>query len=284
MRPRYLNWLVIGVGLMAACAIAGQLATAQPKWNDPGKVSKQADSEDPFVKSGKTIQNRSKSFVEPYREAPSNGESAGDSKPAFREVVEEYVDQQGRKNVIHRMVPVLPDPLAERKSHLNQSLRECVEDYQGAPNEAKTAMEAKFETQLGELFDLQQQEREAQLKPMEERVKKLREMLSKRAAMRDDLIQLRLKVLLQDADGMGWGPDEFLMPLRNSAGQPGSNAKYEPSGEFQPARTPLSPNKTEMPSFRDDSPSRNDDSFQDPAKNPDGGVPNPEDAESKTSG
>jgi len=54
---------------------------------------------------------------------------------------------------------------------------------------------------------------------------KLRDTLNKRGHMRNDLVQLRLKVLLQDADGMGWGPDEFLTPLRNPGfGQASFNA------------------------------------------------------------
>jgi hypothetical protein len=134
----------------------------------------------------------------------------------YREVRETILDGRGQPQVIVRMVPV--SGLAKylpKKNELNQHVQQGVAAYQATTDEeAKRKIEAKIEALLGELFDVQQEEREAQLKPMEERVKKLRETLSKRGAMRDDLVQLRLKVLLQDADGMGWGPDEFLTPGR----------------------------------------------------------------------
>ena len=82
------------------------------------------------------------------------------------------MDEQGHKHIIRKRVPVFGDfnnKFAQRKSQLNQSLRDCVEAYQSAADEAdRHVLQAKIETQLGELFDLQQQEREAQLKPMED--------------------------------------------------------------------------------------------------------------------
>lgn len=280
MRPHYPNWLVVGAGLVAACAIAGSLATAQSKSRTVEATEDPAVSEEAFARPGRTIPNRSKSTVKPHRSAPSVGEPVGHEEPAFREVQEEMIDPQGRKTIIRRRVPVFSNPTTELKSHLNQSLRECIDAYQAAPNdEAKREMEAKIEKQLGELFDLQQQERETQLKPMEDRVKKLREMLSKRAAMRNDLVQLRLKVLLQDADGMGWGQDEFLTPMRDPALKRGFNEPHESPGDYQPFRTPLSPNEPSIPSFQEAPPSRNNDTYQ-PASQEPGDVQDPVDLES----
>ena len=58
MRSKSLNWFVVGVGLVAACAIAGQLATAQNSFDDesprPAKVKPSESSQRP----GRAFGNR----------------------------------------------------------------------------------------------------------------------------------------------------------------------------------------------------------------------------------
>lgn len=267
MKLKTLNWLIVGVGLVGLCVFADRMATAQSKRKNVefNESRVPADSiEQPAVAApvrpkavgGFTGQKQSRE-MDPH------------SPTRYREVTEEYVDERGQRHAIRRMVPVfagLNNEFAQKKSQLNQSLQQSVAAYQAAADEAaRDVLQEKIETQLSELFDVQQQEREAQLKPMEERVKKLRETLNKRAAMRDNLVQLRLKVLLQDADGMGWGPDEFLTPMHD----PNS-----PQGVYGPYRTPLSPNETAIPFSGDPDPlDPNSNEYKEPIKKPAG---NPE--------
>ena len=229
------GWLAGGVGLAVFCIIAlQQLATAQSKplptviHSAPPLNSLPPNPNRPVESGRGRVSDEDVNVLQKRRGSPPVS--------GYREVRETIIDERGQPQVIVRMVPVstVATEFTSKKNELNRHLQQGVAAYQATTDEeAKRAIEAKIEALLGELFDVQQQEREAQLKPMEERVKKLRETLSKRGAMRDDLVQLRLKVLLQDADGMGWGPDEFLMPGR-AAGVPLDPINNSPTYEATP--------------------------------------------------
>ncbi len=67
--------------------------------------------------------------------------------------------------------------------------------------EARTKLASALEAQ----FTARQQRRELEIQQIEERVKKLRDALDKRASAKDKIIERRLNDLLTDAEGLGWG-------------------------------------------------------------------------------
>ena len=56
-------------------------------------------------------------------------------------------------------------------------------------------------------FDIRQESRDRELKELEEQVRRLRELHEKRAKQREQIVQDRVRQLLRDADGLGWGAE-----------------------------------------------------------------------------
>jgi hypothetical protein len=68
----------------------------------------------------------------------------------------------------------------------------------------RAAIKKKLTANLEKLFDAQQKRREMEVTRIEEQLKKLREVIEKRAKGKDKIIDRRLEQLLQDAEGLGW--------------------------------------------------------------------------------
>jgi len=57
-------------------------------------------------------------------------------------------------------------------------------------------------------FDARQEIRERELKQLEEQLRKLQELHQRRAKQRDQIVEERVRQLLRDADGLGWGSED----------------------------------------------------------------------------
>jgi hypothetical protein len=68
----------------------------------------------------------------------------------------------------------------------------------------RAAIKKKLTANLEKLFDAQQKRREMEVTRIEDQLKKLREVIEKRAKGKDKIIDRRLEQLLQDAEGLGW--------------------------------------------------------------------------------
>ncbi|MFO0789860.1 MAG: hypothetical protein U0805_10405 [Pirellulales bacterium] len=82
-------------------------------------------------------------------------------------------------------------------------------------DEAKSAARKKLTALLNKTFDEDMKGRETELKKVEERVKKLRAQYQKRIDKKQEIVDLQLKVLENEADGLGFfntpvpGPSPF---------------------------------------------------------------------------
>lgn len=91
----------------------------------------------------------------------------------------------------------------ERK--LQQQTREFVAQYANTEDEdARQKIKSSIADLLTQQFELQKEVRENELTRLEEKVKKLRELLNKRSEMRDEIVQRRVEQLVIDAEGLGW--------------------------------------------------------------------------------
>jgi hypothetical protein len=81
-------------------------------------------------------------------------------------------------------------------------------------DEAKSAVRGKLVALLDKYFDEDMKSREAELAKVEERVKKLRALFDKRAGKKQEIIDLQVKVLENEADGLGFFKpvDELYIP------------------------------------------------------------------------
>lgn len=75
---------------------------------------------------------------------------------------------------------------------------------------------------LGEYFDSDMQRRQADLEKVKQRVAKLEELLSKRQAAKQEIVDLQLKTMVNESEGLG-----FFSPP--APGQPGAiNDPFDP--------------------------------------------------------
>jgi hypothetical protein len=83
---------------------------------------------------------------------------------------------------------------------------EAVRDANG--DDAKSAAQKKLADLLSKSYDDDMAHRELELKQIEERLTKLRELLSRRRSKKQDIIDLQIKVALNDAEGLGFYENE----------------------------------------------------------------------------
>lgn len=114
-------------------------------------------------------------------------------------------------------------------------VQEAVNAYSdpSADSAARAEARNKLATALEMQFAARQQRREMEIQQIEERVKKLRDALDKRAAAKDKIIERRINDLLTEAEGLGWGdagPGAGMPP--GSGGRAGGGNPYGvgPSG------------------------------------------------------
>jgi hypothetical protein len=85
---------------------------------------------------------------------------------------------------------------------------EAVRDAKG--EDAKSAAQKKLGDLLSKSYDEDMARRERELKQIEERLTKLRELLSRRRSKKQEIIDLQTKVALNEADGLGFYENERL--------------------------------------------------------------------------
>jgi hypothetical protein len=83
---------------------------------------------------------------------------------------------------------------------------EAVRDAKG--DDAKTTAQKKLAELLGKCFDEDTERRQKELTQIEERLTKLRELLDRRRTKKQDILDLQMKVALNEADGLGFYDSE----------------------------------------------------------------------------
>jgi hypothetical protein len=135
-----------------------------------------------------------------------------------------------------------PSPQRNAIAQLLRQLRE-VEDA------AKRAEITKqLEAAIDKYFDEDLQARETELSKLEERVKKLHTQLQKRRSSKAEIIQLQLKVLTNEADGLGFQGGLFsdgYNPYSDyDAGRGYQYFRPTPAPQARPADAPDAPPRT----------------------------------------
>ena len=98
--------------------------------------------------------------------------------------------------------------LANDEAALAHQSQEIVSRYTESENEIEQkTIKAELREALAKQFDVQRERRELELKRIEERVRKLRDQIKKRNDARDTIIDRRLDQLINEAEGLGWGPN-----------------------------------------------------------------------------
>lgn len=113
----------------------------------------------------------------------------------------------------------------------SQKTRELLSQYNQTDDEAERAKIVKELTAVAaEEFDARQESREKQLQQLEEQLKKLRALHVRRSKEKDEIIRDRVRQLLRDADGLGWGSEGgsdaiFTAPRASTPVPPGGSSR-----------------------------------------------------------
>jgi hypothetical protein len=98
---------------------------------------------------------------------------------------------------------------AQAAAALEQKSRELLAKYTATEDsDEKAKVVEQLTAAVGEQFDARQGIRQQELKRLEEQLKKLRALHDRRATEKSQIIEDRVKQLLRDADGLGWGNEE----------------------------------------------------------------------------
>jgi hypothetical protein len=93
---------------------------------------------------------------------------------------------------------VVPDSDWSKVEKLTNELVEAKDDKQ------KTAVTDKLKSAVDKCFEADMKGREAELKRLQERLDKLKAQLDKRRKAKDEIVQLEVKVLTNEAAGLGF--------------------------------------------------------------------------------
>lgn len=102
-------------------------------------------------------------------------------------------------------------PATVIRARVNQAsaIRKAAEAVHAAKGEeAKSDAQKQLTKLLNEAYDMDMGEREKELKQIEERLTKLRELLDRRRAKKQDIIDLQVKVALNEAEGLGFSDSQ----------------------------------------------------------------------------
>jgi hypothetical protein len=122
-------------------------------------------------------------------------------------------------------------------SKTRSEIKRIVAELRDATEEAKKAdITKKLEAAVTKFFDEDQKARETDLTKLEERLKKLRAQLDRRSKAKADIIQLQIKVLVNEAEGLGFSGTSLLDPIPGVNGLPALGVPG-----VQPAAIPAPP-------------------------------------------
>ena len=127
------------------------------------------------------------------------------------------------------------------------ALRTLIDELNSAKNDLeKQSARAKIKALLEKQFERDLQRREAELKPIEERVNALRKQLEKRKAAKDDILNTRVMTIVLKAEGLGFPGEEgadknstFQSDLVKSATSPPPKGKKPRVTTSNPSRKML---------------------------------------------
>jgi hypothetical protein len=96
-------------------------------------------------------------------------------------------------------------PMSEEEMQEFEALSQAVEKFKTAKNDAeKTSATNEISQVLEKWFKRDLGRRENQISEIETRVKKLRDQIEKRKKAKDEIINLRLKTIVNEANGLGF--------------------------------------------------------------------------------
>lgn len=131
----------------------------------------------------------------------------------------------------------------------NRALNAAIKSYKAAEDgEAKEEAVDEIRGLLDESYDRALENYEEYLTNLEKKIEELREQLGKRKSAKSKIVDLRLKVITNEADGLGWPDNRSSSLFGSSFGLPGAGyfPGQSPFGQSGPAAV-ASPERPKTP-------------------------------------
>jgi hypothetical protein len=110
--------------------------------------------------------------------------------------------EHGRHGIARR---AFPHPMSREEMQEVEAFHRSIEKLKSAKSDAdKTSATNELSKMLEKSFQRDLERREHEIAQVEARVKKLREQIEKRRKAKDDILSLRLKTIVNEADGLGF--------------------------------------------------------------------------------
>jgi hypothetical protein len=153
--------------------------------------------------------------------------------------------EHGHHGMVRR---AFPHPMGREEMQEFEAFHRAVGKLKSAKNDAdKTSATTELSKMLEKSFQRDLERREHEIAHVEARVKKLRDQIEKRKKSKEDIISLRLKTIVNEADGLGFpggfGPEaESFSPRPRAFRVPGPphNVGYWVGAEIPEAPAPPS--------------------------------------------
>lgn len=134
---------------------------------------------------------------------------------------------------MYRLATTFPGELRE-----SQAIGNALTKLKAAEsNEDREAASSELREALADQFDNDIERRKKELEAVAAKLKEMQDLLDKRIASADKIIDLRMQVLLQDADGLGWNNASSADIFRYSL----PSAVYQPAERVLPNSRNLKP-------------------------------------------
>lgn len=92
-----------------------------------------------------------------------------------------------------------------KKNQLQETISQVSSQLKTSQDQAeKEALKENLRKELQEFYELELSAREFKLKPLEDRVKKLRGQIDKRRAAKEEIVDLQLQLIMNQAEGLGY--------------------------------------------------------------------------------
>lgn len=124
----------------------------------------------------------------------------------------------------------------------NEETRELQAAYEAIRSEEsdekiKDEARAKIVEILSKQFDADLEQRTAQIEQLEKQITSLKEQIAKRRTAKDRLIELRIELMLNEGEGLGF-PNAWQQPMRGNVGPMLPPGGYQPSTITFPQQLP----------------------------------------------
>jgi hypothetical protein len=148
--------------------------------------------------------------------------------------------EHGRHGFVRR---AFPHPMSREEIQEFEAFHRAVEKLKSAKSDAdKTNATNEISKLLEKSFQRDLERREHEIAQVEARVKKLRDQIEKRKKAKDDILNLRLKTIVNEADGLGF-PGGFEADSEPFSSRPRAFRMLGTPHEFDfsPFQTPAPP-------------------------------------------